>query len=128
MRFPFNFGFLPDTQAADGDPTDIILIFDEALFPGCEIDCLLLGVIEAEQTEYGTKYRNDRLIAISPKDSGAPRSIGELPKDYVPNIQRFFATYHGAEGNVFKVLRLCGTAEAWKLVERTKRESPKRSR
>lgn len=64
LRFPFNFGFLPHTQAADQDPTDVILILDEILFPGCGIDCHLLGVVEAEQTEKGAKYRNDRLIAV----------------------------------------------------------------
>src|SRR5437762_715648 len=34
LRFPFNFGFVPQTQAPDGDPTDILLIIDEILFPG----------------------------------------------------------------------------------------------
>jgi inorganic pyrophosphatase len=53
LRFPFNFGFVPDTKGADGDPTDVILILDEILFPGCGIDCGLLGVVEAEQTERG---------------------------------------------------------------------------
>jgi|SRR5580700_8292198 inorganic pyrophosphatase len=31
QRFPFNFGFIPRTQAADGDPIDVLLILDEIL-------------------------------------------------------------------------------------------------
>ena len=25
QRFPFNFGFIPQTEAPDGDPTDVLL-------------------------------------------------------------------------------------------------------
>ena len=38
QRFPFNFGFIPQTGAADGDPTDALLVIDEILSPGCSAD------------------------------------------------------------------------------------------
>ena len=75
QRFPFNFGFIPQTEAPDGDPTDVLLVIDEVLFPGCCLDCRLLGVVRAEQTEKGETYRNDRILAVSTKDSDAPRSF-----------------------------------------------------
>lgn len=33
MVFPYDFGFLPRTLAADGDPLDVLLLMDEPAFP-----------------------------------------------------------------------------------------------
>src|SRR5436190_6640997 len=49
--FPYDFGFVPGTKAADGDPLDVLLLMDEPAFPGCLITARILGVIEAEQGE-----------------------------------------------------------------------------
>jgi len=43
----------------------VLVLTDEPLFPGCLLDCRLIGAIEAEQEEEGEKYRNDRLIAVA---------------------------------------------------------------
>jgi inorganic pyrophosphatase len=51
--FPYDFGFIPGTKAEDGDPVDVLVLSDEPMFPGCEVDCRLVGVIKAEQTEKG---------------------------------------------------------------------------
>lgn len=37
MVFPYDFGFLPRTQAPDGDPIDVLLLMDEPAFPGCAV-------------------------------------------------------------------------------------------
>jgi inorganic pyrophosphatase len=52
--FPFDFGFVPSTRAEDGDPLDVLVLMDAAVFPGCIVPSRLIGVIEAEQTEAGT--------------------------------------------------------------------------
>src|SRR6201981_3033498 len=65
MMFPYDFGFVPATKAEDGDPLDVLVLTDEPLFPGCLVDCRLIGVIELTQEEAGKKERNDRLIAIA---------------------------------------------------------------
>lgn len=119
LRFPFNFGFIPQTKAADGDPTDVLLVIDEVLFPGCSLDCRLLGVVRAEQTERGENYRNDRILAVSIKDPDAPKSLDELERNFIRNVERFFASYHEAEGNRFKVLGVGSREEALKLVRQT---------
>ena len=119
LRFPFNFGFFPHTRAEDGDPTDALLIFDEMLFPGCRIDCRLLGVIRAEQTENSQTYRNDRILAVPVKDADAPLGVNELERNFISHVERFFASYHQAEGNSFRVLGLGDASEASALIRRT---------
>ena len=65
MVFPHAFGFVPRTQAQDGDPEDVLVVMDEPTFTGCVVPVRLVGVMEAEQTEDGDKRRNDRLIAVA---------------------------------------------------------------
>lgn len=119
QRFTFNFGFIPRTQAADGDPIDVLLILDEILFPGCCLDCRLLGVVYAEQSEKGKTYRNDRILAVSIKDPDAPRALNELERNFIENAETFFASYHAAEGNQFKVLGVGNPEKAFELVRQT---------
>jgi len=63
--FPYDFGFVPLTTGEDGDPLDILVLMDEASFPGCLVECRLIGVFEAEQEEHNKTKRNDRLIAVA---------------------------------------------------------------
>src|SRR3954465_7884573 len=65
MEFPCDMGFIPGTKGEDGDPLDALLLMDELTYPGCLVECRLLGVITAEQSEPGkpTK-RNDRFMAV----------------------------------------------------------------
>src|SRR5689334_9308585 len=64
MMFPYDFGFVPSTKAEDGDPLDVLVLTDEPLFPGCLVECSLIGVLKAEQKEQRHTNRNDRLIAV----------------------------------------------------------------
>src|SRR5438046_3067059 len=49
--FPFDFGFIPKTKGEDGDPLDILIIMDEPAFPGCLLECRVVGALKAAQTE-----------------------------------------------------------------------------
>src|SRR5437588_6840231 len=57
MVFPHDFGFIPSTEADDGDPVDVLILMDEPAFPGCVLKARLVGVIEGEQTEDGKTQR-----------------------------------------------------------------------
>src|SRR3954464_12395938 len=35
LVFPHAFGFIPSTLAEDGDPLDVLILMDEAVYPGC---------------------------------------------------------------------------------------------
>src|SRR5882762_4480106 len=50
MAFPYDFGFVPSTEAEDGDPIDVLVLMDEPAFPGCVLKCRTIGVIEGEQS------------------------------------------------------------------------------
>src|SRR5512144_1366728 len=67
MTFPFDFGFIPQTVADDGDPLDAIVLLDSPVYPGCAVPARLIGNLEAEQREAdSTEWkRNDRLLAVA---------------------------------------------------------------
>jgi inorganic pyrophosphatase len=122
LRFPFNFGFVPNTVAPDGDPTDVLIILDEPLFPGCRAVCRVLGLLQAEQTENSQTNRNDRIIAVSIDDTAAPQTIADVACNFFDDVERFFDTYHKADGDRFKVLGVAGIREALELVRSTMRD------
>jgi inorganic pyrophosphatase len=37
--FPFDFGFIPNTLAEDGDPMDVLVFMDQHAYPGCLVEC-----------------------------------------------------------------------------------------
>jgi inorganic pyrophosphatase len=51
FSFPFEFGFVPSTIGGDGDPLDVLVLSDEATFPGSLVLGQVLGVLPAEQRE-----------------------------------------------------------------------------
>src|ERR1700751_3300977 len=67
MAFPYDFGFIPSTKADDGDPVDVLVLMDEPAFPGCLLQCRVIGAIEGEQSDKkgNDKVRNDRIVAIT---------------------------------------------------------------
>ncbi len=120
MVFPYNFGYVPGTVAQDGDPLDILVLMSAPAFPGCILECLLLGVIEAEQTDRDGKVeRNDRLLAAEINDSGFANinEIEELPRNLLTEIQEFFVNYNRMEGGKFKVLKIRNAKTAMKLIK-----------
>jgi inorganic pyrophosphatase len=125
MVFPYDFGFIPDTQGEDGDPLDIIIISEFASFPGCKIKCKLIGGFKAEQSEKEGKkkmIRNDRFFAV-PKCSqmfGNIKTLKDLPEEVLKELEEFFIDYNRIEGKHFQVLARLEAKDAEKILEENK--------
>src|SRR6476619_402901 len=48
MAFPYDFGFVPSTEADDGDPVDVLVLMAEPAIAVCLLSCSPVGVIEGE--------------------------------------------------------------------------------
>lgn len=129
--FPFDFGFIPSTLGGDGDALDVLLLMDSPTFVGCLVTCRLIGVIEAEQTEDGEVMRNDRLIAVAThsRTHEDVKSIDDLSRNLIDEIEHFFVSYNQIKGKSFRVQGRFGPERALKVVKegRTQRR-PARSR
>jgi len=130
MSFPYDFGFLPSTKGDDGDPLDVLLLSDEPAFAGCLIPSRLIGVIEAEQTEKGKKpERNDLLVAVPVKSRvySDCKSLKDVNKDRIREIEEFFVSYNRIRGKKFKVVDVQGPNKAEALARQgTKRRGKKK--
>jgi inorganic pyrophosphatase len=118
MVFPYDFGFVPQTIAPDGDPIDVLLLMDEPAFPGCAVQARLIGVIEGEQVEGKKKVRNDRLIAVAEANHmyANIRKLKDLPEQWLKEVQDFFVNYHNLEGKKYLLLGCKGAEVGMDLI------------
>ena len=119
MAFPYDFGFVPRTLAEDGDPVDVLVLMDEAAFPGCVLKYRLIGVIEGEQGSKKKKERNDRVVAVE-KDNHSwadIKVIDDLGSRFRHELEDFFVNYHELSGEHFRVIDVRGPKQARKCIE-----------
>ena len=118
--FPLDFGFIPGTLAADGDPLDILVLSDIPGCTGCLIQCRILGVIEATQKKKGAKKeRNDRILAVQDAslDHSLVRSVKDVDRHLLRELEHFFVYYNEMEGKKFELLGIKGQKAALKLIQ-----------
>lgn len=97
MYFPFNYGFIPNTLAEDGDPSDVLVLSDHTITPGAVISARPIGMLEMED-ESGV----DAKILAVPTGKidplyGVYTNIDELPKALTAKIKNFFENYKALE-------------------------------
>jgi inorganic pyrophosphatase len=116
--FPLHFGFIPQTEADDGDPVDVLVLMDQKTFPGCLVECRVIGVIEGIQKEKGQKpERNDRIIAV-PCDQKSIKTISDLGREWLDDLIHFFQYYNKREGKTFESAGTKNADRALKLIKK----------
>jgi inorganic pyrophosphatase len=120
MFFPVDFGFIPHTLAEDGDPMDVLVFMDDPTYPGCLVECKVLGIIEAEQEENDKMIRNDRVLAaaVESRVYSSVESYKDLEEKIIEDIIQFFINYHKRSGDKFKPLDTSGPGKAIKLIKK----------
>ena len=128
-HFPFEFGFVPSTRAEDGDPLDILVLMDAPSCVGCVLVARPIGVIEAEQTQDGETFRNDRLIGVATAahNFAGLNSLDDLDSRILDEIEHFFISYNKMRRRVFKPLRRADSGTALELIHRAMREYTRRT-
>jgi len=113
MRYPCNYGYVPQTIAGDGDPVDVLVVTPFPLQPGVVIRCRPVGLLKMED-ESG----QDAKVLAVPVSKLAPlydnvHSGDDLPDLLLKQIVHFFEHYKDLEpGKWVKVLGWGGIEEA----------------
>ena len=94
-RYPADYGFIEDTLADDGDPLDALVLLDEPTFPGCLINCRVIGMFRMRDE----KGLDDKVLCVPATD---PRwehlqDIHDVPEFDRLEIQHFFEVYKALE-------------------------------
>jgi inorganic pyrophosphatase len=119
--FPLDFGFIPHTIGEDGDPLDVLVITDQPTFPGCIIECRLLGVLKSEQIEKNKKkIRNDRFLAVvnSSQTLSDLHSVKNINPKLLEDVTSFFKYYNEMEGRTFKLISIHSAKNAMKIIKK----------
>ena len=118
MRYPCNYGFIPHTLAADGDPVDALIANRTPIMPGAVVRCRPIGVLVMED-EAGM----DEKLLMVPVDKLHPfykdvQSYDELPKILLDQISHFFEHYKDLEAGKWVKIKGWESAErAAELIE-----------
>jgi inorganic pyrophosphatase len=116
VHYPADYGFIPGTSAADGDPLDVLIIVEEPTFPGCRVKVRPIGVL-LMRDEMGI---DEKVLAVPVAD---PRfddisDIGHIQKHWLLEIENFFDTYKMREGKESHVEGWGGAEDARALLNK----------
>jgi inorganic pyrophosphatase len=117
MRYPGNYGFIPNTLSGDGDPCDVIVANTRAILPGAVMSCRVIGVLRMED-EAGI----DEKILCVPENKltrryDNVRDVEDVPEITLRQIEHFFQHYKDLEkGKWVKVLGWGNAEEARAMV------------
>jgi inorganic pyrophosphatase len=130
MFYPGNYGFIPHTKSADGDPCDVIIPGQVPVVPGAVIRCRPIGALLMED-ESGL---DEKILAV-PVDALHPfynnvHSYEDLPPILCEQIAHFFQHYKDLEKSKWvTVANWVGVSEAQRLIvesiDRAQREAGK---
>lgn len=118
MRYPGNYGFVPHTLSADGDPIDVLVCSTRAIVPGAVINCRPVGALVMEDDGGG----DEKIIAV-PSTTLTKRydkiiTYSDLPDITLSQIEHFFAHYKDLEpGKWVKIDHWGEAAEAKQLLK-----------
>jgi len=117
MFYPGNYGFIPHTLSADGDPCDVLVVSQVPVVPGAVIRCRPVGALVMRDEAGG----DEKILAV-PVEALNPfyadiRSYRDLPPIMCEQIAHFFQHYKDLEkGKWVTVVEWLDVAAAEELV------------
>jgi inorganic pyrophosphatase len=92
--YPTDYGFVPGTKGADGDPLDALVLDEEPTYVGCLFIVRLIGVMTTEDDRKG---REAKLLAVPVSAPADYRDIDDVPAHVRDEIANFFDIYRSLE-------------------------------
>ena len=84
--YPYSYGFIPGTLAADGDDLDALIITDKRIGNDNVYRANVVGVLVMEDE----KGMDEKLLCIMDEDSNDINDISDFSEEVLENIKWFF--------------------------------------
>ncbi|HVU93681.1 MAG TPA: inorganic diphosphatase [Puia sp.] len=110
MFYPMNYGLVPQTWFADGDPLDILVMCSQDIEPLCVVEARVVGIMHMED-ENGA---DDKIISVAAHDPafGHIHDLPDIPKHHMTELQHFFESYKTLEKKKVTVGNMYGREKA----------------
>ena len=120
FTFPFNYGFVPQTIAKDGDPIDIVILSSKSFYSLSLVRCRIIGLLKIKDSE----VEDDKIIAvpIGEPEYDQVKSIKQIPKHIKKLIEHFYSHYKDLEGKKVKVIGWFSREKAKQLLKKSLRD------
>lgn len=118
MRYPCNYGFIPNTLSGDGDPVDVLVYANYPIISGAVVTVRPLGVLLTEDE----KGQDEKILAV-PITKLDPffekvKSYLDLPESLIQQINHFFTHYKALEkGKWVNIKGWEGVAYAQQIIQ-----------
>ncbi len=115
VQYPYDYGFIPNTLADDGDPLDGMVLIDQPTFPGCIIAARPIGMLE--MIDGGD--RDEKILCVPAKDPrySQVKSLQDVAPHRLEEIAEFFRTYKNLEKKVTEIRGWQDVDQVMPLVE-----------
>ena len=110
VHYPTNYGFIPQTYWADGDPLDVLVLGQEPVPPLTMMRVKPIGVMRmSDQGE-----ADDKIISVHADDPeyASYQSLNDLPAHRMSEVRQFFQDYKILENKAVVVERFGSRDEA----------------
>jgi inorganic pyrophosphatase len=114
LHYPGDYGFIPQTYFQDDDPLDVLVMMNEATFPGCVIEARPLGMfklIDKGELDY-------KILAVPATDPNFEEyhDLSDLPQHFLKEVAHFFMVYKELQGTHVKNEGWVAAEEARKTI------------
>jgi len=118
QRFPFNYGFIPETRALDGDHADAAVLSTNPLLIGSVVKCRAIGFIEMID---GGEVDN-KIVSVPVDDPRFAdiKSLEDLPGHALKEFQNFLETYKVLQNKVVEIKGFSDRKTALAELEKTR--------
>jgi len=115
MRYPVNYGFIPQTYGEDFDPLDVVVLSQIDIRPMCLVSAKVIGVLR--MIDDGEP--DDKIIAVAKDDMSVNHinSVEELSDHYKEELINFFEDYKKLERKTVEVSGIEGKEAAFKIIK-----------
>lgn len=114
LFYPFDYGFIPQTEYLDGDPMDVLVMVYHPTFPGCIVEARAIGVLEMRDE----KGPDEKLLCVATKDPryGYRQHFEEISPHTLKEVMHFFKVYKDLEDKEVDVVGWHGPELARELI------------
>ena len=115
VRYPFDYGFVPNTLAEDGAPLDAMVIMEEPTFAGCLLTARPIGILD--MVDSGAHDGKLLCVPIADPRMKGITSIRQIAPNQLEDVAEFFRTYKNMEGRPTTISGWLDAGEVPSLLE-----------